>query len=191
MLNKLFPLTDYNKLHYDKEGLYSITNYKEANIISNIIKNNFLFQNNLKIIDGTSGLGGNSISFASYFSKVTSIEIDNERCEMLKNNINQYNLKNIDVLNLDSVDYILQNKDNYDIYFFDPPWGGPQYKKYSKITLKLGNYNLSDIALKLKNKLNNKLLVYKLPFNYNFDDFSNFNYKLYKINKYYIIIILL
>ena len=32
MLNKLFPETNYDELQYDKEGLYSITNYKEADI---------------------------------------------------------------------------------------------------------------------------------------------------------------
>jgi hypothetical protein len=48
MLNKLFPETNYDELQYDKEGLYSITNYKEAeknlqelkNQLSEVVKKN-------------------------------------------------------------------------------------------------------------------------------------------------------
>jgi hypothetical protein len=70
-MNKLFPLiNNYNNLQYDTEGLYSITNYNEANLISDIILSNFN-SNNLKIIDGTGGLGGNTISFAKKFNSIT------------------------------------------------------------------------------------------------------------------------
>ena len=52
----------------------------------------------------------------------------------------------------------------------------------------MGGYDLDVLAEKLDV---NKLLIFKLPFNYDFSEFNNFNYKLYKINKYFIIIILL
>ena len=187
MLNKLFPLTDYNKIKYDKEGLYSITHYNEADIISEIIKNNYLSDANLKILDGTGGIGGNTISFAKYFDKVTSIELDQSRYEMLTNNVKLFS-SGVKFLNMDSVNYAYKNKNNYDIFFFDPPWGGPDYKKQKKLKLQIGGNSLLSIANKLKP---NKLLVFKLPFNYDFDEFINFNYKLYKINNYYIIILLL
>lgn len=187
MLNKLFPLTDFNKIKYDKEGLYSITHYNEANIISEIIKSNYPSNINLKILDGTGGLGGNTISFANYFNKVTSIEIESDRYEMLVTNVNLYT-SNVKIINTDSIKYMLTNKDQYDIFFFDPPWGGPNYKKEKKLKLQISGNSLTSIADKLKP---NKLLVYKLPFNYDFDEFINFNYKLYKINNYYLIILLL
>jgi len=192
MLNKLFPEINYNKIQYDKEGLYSITNYIEADLISEIIKDNFI-DSELKILDGTGGLGGNTISFLKYFKSVTSIEIDKERYSMLLNNIQLYNTNvklysknNVKLINGDSIKFITSN--DYDIYFFDPPWGGPTYKKNKNIRLKLGGYKLSEIAKKINQ---NKLLIFKLPFNYDFDEFNNYNYKLYKINNYYIIIILL
>ena len=188
MLNKLFPKTSYDKLHYDKEGLYSITNYKEADIISLIIKNNFIINKNIKIFDGTGGLGGNTISFSKNFINVTTIEINKDRYNMLLNNINQYKLSNVNIINTDSVDFLLKNKNNYDVYFFDPPWGGPEYKKEKQIRFKLSGYDLDILAKKLDS---NKLLIFKLPFNYDFSQFNIFNYKLYKINKYFIIIILL
>jgi 16S rRNA G966 N2-methylase RsmD len=190
MLNKLFPNIDFENIQYDNEGLYSITNYIEADYISKIIIDNFNNNNkNLKILDGTGGLGGNTISFSKFFKNVTSIEINKDRYEMLKNNINLYKLDNIKLINDDSINFLTLNKNDFDIIFFDPPWGGPDYKKNKNLRLKIGKYNLSDIPKKIS--LTNKLLIFKLPFNYDFDEFSSYNYKLYKINKYYILILLL
>jgi len=140
MLNKLFPNVNFEKIQYDKEGLYSITHYDEANNISELIISNFNNKENLKILDGTGGLGGNTISFSKFFKNVTSIEIDKNRCDMLKNNIKLYNLNNIKIINDDSIKFLLVNKENYDIYFFDPPWGGPDYKKIKNLRFKIGNY---------------------------------------------------
>lgn len=187
MINNLFPNTDYSKLLYDQEGIYSITNPLEADKISELIK--ATNPNLINIFDGTGGLGGNTINFSKHFNTVTSCEINKERFNMLENNINQYNLSNVIKLNIDSISYLFNNYNNYDVYFFDPPWGGPSYKKYKKISLKIGEYSLLEIAQKLKNKINNKLLIYKIPYNYNFNEFCEFDYKLHKINKYYIIII--
>jgi len=188
MITELFPNTDYTKLQYDTEGLYSITNFNEADNISNLLLDNFT-NKNLNILDGTGGLGGNTISFAKYFKNVTSIELNINRYEMLKNNLDVYNLKNVIVNNCDSVEYLFDNYSKYNIYFFDPPWGGPSYKKKENLTLSMGNNSLLKIADFLKENTKDKLLVYKLPFNYNFDEFNGYDYKLYKINKYYIIII--
>ncbi len=188
MLNKYFQNIDYNKIKYDKEGLYSITNYSDANTISEIILSLYNTKM-LSILDCTGGLGGNSISFCKYFSNVTSLEINKNRFKMLENNIKLYNYNNIKLINDDSIEYLFKNYNNYDIYFIDPPWGGIDYKKNNNITLKMSNYKLIEIINILINKINDKLIVFKLPFNYNFNEFNLYNYKLYKINKYYIIII--
>jgi len=187
----LFPPieTTDNKLQYDEEGIYSITNYIEADYISKFLKTNFINSERLNILDGTGGLGGNTFSFSKYFNNVTSIELNSSRYKLLNNNINVYQLKNVKTLNCDSIEYLYQNYNNYNIYFFDPPWGGPNYKKKPLITLHLGNKSLIEIAIYLKENTKDKLLVYKLPFNYNFNEFYEFNYKLYKIKNYYIIII--
>jgi hypothetical protein len=191
MINHLFPQIDYTKLLYDNEGLYSITNPIEAEQISQSIKSDFINPNYINILDGTGGLGGNTINFSQNFKSVTVCEINKERYLMLVNNINQYDLKNVKTLNNDSVNYLFDNYNKYDVYFFDPPWGGPSYKKYKKLNLKIGEYSLLDIAKFLKNKTENKLLVYKIPKNYDINEFFEFDYKLYKINKYYIIILMI
>jgi 16S rRNA G966 N2-methylase RsmD len=191
MLSNIFPETEYNKLQYDDEGLYSVTHYIQADQISSLLKNNFINNHNINILDGTSGIGGNTISFCKYFKNVTALEINKERYNKLVNNINQYNLNNITTINHDCIDYLYKNYMNYNIYFFDPPWGGPLYKTLTDIRLNLGSKTLYDIALYLKkNKIKDKILAFKLPFNYDFNEFNEFNYKLYKIKNYYIIVIL-
>ena len=182
MINKLFPLIDYKQIKYDEEGLYSVTHYKDADTISKIILNLFNDINNLSILDCTGGLGGNSISFCKYFTNVTTLEIDKERFKMLENNIKLYNFNNIKLINKDSIDYLLNNYNKYDIFFIDPPWGGKLYKKCNLINLSINNYKLYKLINKLKEVTKNKLIIYKLPFNYDFNEFKIFNYKLYKIN---------
>jgi 16S rRNA G966 N2-methylase RsmD len=193
-LISLFPITNEIKnLQYDNEGLYSITYSKDADEISNLILSNYkinqLELNNLEIkelniVDCTAGLGGNTFSFSKFFKNVTSIEINKNRFEMLKNNILLYKLNNIKLVNTNCIEYIQNNKD-YNIYFFDPPWGGRDYKNHDKLTLKLDNYELNYII----NLLIDKMIVFKLPYNYNLSEFSKYNYKLYKIKNYFIIII--
>lgn len=193
MINHLFPVTNYSKLQYDKEGLYSITNPKEAEEISRLIKFNFTNHNCnlLNIFDANGGLGGNTINFSKNFKTVTTCEIDTTRYNMLTNNINQYNLKNVSKENTDSVNYLFENYNNFDVYFFDPPWGGPSYKNHKNLSLTLGTKTLLEIAQYLKTKTTNKLFVYKLPYNYNFNEFLEFKYKKYKIGRYYIIIFMI
>jgi 16S rRNA G966 N2-methylase RsmD len=191
MLSELFPSTIYSKIQYDTEGLYSITQHDDADMISEMLINNFTNKSNLTILDGTGGLGGNTISFSKYFKTVTSVEINENRYKMLINNIKLYNIQNVNIIIGDSIEYLLNNYKNYDIYFFDPPWGGPEYKKHKNIKLKISNYYLSELATIITNSIQDKLLVFKIPYNYDLNEFSNFNYKLYKLKKYYIILILI
>jgi|688.fasta_scaffold640595_2 16S rRNA G966 N2-methylase RsmD len=191
MLSKLFPLVDYSKIKYDNEGLYSITHPNDADKISKLLISLYESYKSLSILDGTGGIGGNTISFGKHFTNVTSIELNNDRCEMLENNVKIFDLSNVTVVNTNSVKYMYENLSKYDIFFFDPPWGGPDYKKQTNLRLKMDSLDLDVIIDNISNKVSNKLIVFKLPFNYDFEQFSNYNYKLYEINKYYIIIILL
>ena len=182
---KFFPFNiNYNKLNYDEEGLWSITLPNEADLISQIIINEI--GNNSIIFDGTAGLGGNSISFCKYFKKVISIEINNNKYNLLKNNIKIYYYNNIYFYNDNFINLL---NIECDCYFFDPPWGGPNYKKYNKIQIKIDDKTLFDLIIFIKKINLHKKIFIKLPINYNFNEFSNFNYKLLLINKFYIIII--
>jgi 16S rRNA G966 N2-methylase RsmD len=184
---KIFPSTnDINKIQYDTEGLYSITHFTDADIISKLILSNYDNPDNLNIIDCNASIGGNTISFSKYFKTVTAVEINQNRYNILNNNINIYKLNNINTILGDCINLITNNQ-KFDVFFFDPPWGGLDYKNKSLLRLKLDNYSLKNI-INLIN-INEKLIVFKLPFNYDFDEFSDYNYKLYKIKNYYIIMI--
>ena len=187
-LKKNYLLT--NNLYNDLEGLWSFTLENDAKKISKIILNEF--GNNSIIIDNTAGLGGNTISFSYYFKYVISIEYDNNRFNLLKNNINYLNLSNIYLINNNCINIFNRNFINNEmiIYFFDPPWGGPNYKKLTNLKLNLSSYTLKNIISLLKHNINNKKsIIFKLPKNYDLAEFSKYNYKIYKINNYLLIII--
>jgi 16S rRNA G966 N2-methylase RsmD len=192
IIHKIFPVFNIKdnllsheqlKPEYDVEGLWSITYPDDANYISEIIKNEIGI--NSIIMDATAGIGGNTISFAKYFNSVVSIELNKLRFDILQNNINIYNLSNVQLINGDCINYLTLN---YDGIFFDPPWGGPDYKYKKKLKIKLGEYTLEKICYKII-KTKNKLIFIKLPFNYDLSEFVNFNYKITKIKNYQLLTI--
>jgi predicted RNA methylase len=182
-LKKIFPEPpkgNYTGLKYDDEGLYSITHPKDADIISKFIIE-LMHGNDLHIIDMTAGCGGNMISFIKNFSNVTGIEIDKHRFELLKDNLNKYKCNNYEIICTDSKFY---NNTNYDVYFIDPPWGGPDYKNNPNIQLYLSDIKIEDFIFSLPK---NKLIVLKLPYNYNIDFFNNNIIKKILINNIYVL----
>jgi 16S rRNA G966 N2-methylase RsmD len=174
-LMKIFPpppSNNYSLLNYDTEGLWSITYPNEANIISiNIIEviNMMDIKKNIKIVDMTAGLGGNTISFCKYFDDVTGIEKNVDRFNILKNNIKQYQSSNYTLICGDSKDYI---EGDYNVYFIDPPWGGPNYKKQTNVELYMSDIKLIDFIEMIPEY---RLIVLKLPFNYNINTLNKFN----------------
>ncbi len=162
-LKKIFPEppnNDYNGLKCDVEGLWSITHPKEAENISHKIIE-IMGTNDLNILDMTAGCGGNMISFLKYFKHVTGIEINKDRYEMLKENLIKYNFNNYSIINNDCIN-IINIENNFDVYFIDPPWGGPDYKKLDNVHLYISDKQLEDIINILPK---NKLIILKIPFN--------------------------
>jgi len=181
IITKIFPYTDkYDLLSYDSEGLYSITLPSDADEISSLIKN--LLGNEITLCDATAGIGGNTISFGKNFKNVISIELCKSRYNILDSNVKVYDLSNVNLIN----DSCL-NKLNLDCsaYFFDPPWGGPEYKYKKSIRFKLGDLSLIEIV----KKINHKIIFFKLPNNYDLSEFNEFNYNINKIKNYQIITI--
>jgi hypothetical protein len=166
--NKLIQITD--------KGLYSISKYHDAEWITQIIldflKYKKISSKYVNIIDSTAGIGGNTINFSKYFSKVYSIEINNVHYEVLNNNINALSIKNVETyfdnfLNLIS---ILNNK-SY-IFFLDPPWGGSCYKNYKYFNLKIGKLELYSIINELYEK-KFKYVILKAPYNLNISSLNS------------------
>lgn len=137
----------------------------------------------LKVLDATAGLGRDTFTLASRGHLITSIEKDVYIYLLLCDALNRASkiesishiVKNITLLNLDSCDYILTTKHEFDCIYVDPMF--PPRKKSTKV--KQGMQMLHEIAfndeshniLLLKNILEtrkaNKVIV-KRPINAEF-----------------------
>jgi len=173
--NKLFPIIiDDNKLVdkllTDDIGSYSITRPKEANIISKLIQSKF-GTNNIVITDATAGVGGNVLSFSHYFNYVHAIEIDQLRVNYLINNLSIYKRSNVCVYNNDMLKIIFTLKQ--DVIFIDPPWGGKDYKMKTNIRLQISNIDIEQICNMIMDNKCTKLIVIKLPLNYDMEYLKN------------------
>jgi hypothetical protein len=200
IVNYLFPNQkgiDKNKIKLFDVSIYSITPPIEATKISNTIQtlfkafykdSNINFNKNFTITDGTANVGGNTLNFSSYFSKVNSIELFKDYYNVLKYNcVNIYKRKNINFYNASCLDIVPTLKQ--DVIFIDPPWKGKFYKIYDKINLNLGSEDIYDVIKKWFDLNLAKLFVIKCPRNFNFDPFIlNFtNVYIQKIRNYNII----
>jgi predicted RNA methylase len=172
---------DFEKLKMSNVSLYSMDLPEHMTTVIDIIKSHFHGNRKLTITDATANVGGATINFAMNFKKVNSVEITQTHCDYLKHNLKQYNIKNVDVF---CNDY-LKIKDNLEqeIVYFDPPWGGKDYKKNRTMPLFLGDKNMVEIINDIFNKSNTEMIVLKIPKNY---DINSFFYKLNKdkINLY-------
>jgi len=199
-LKFFFPIVNEDKLKQLKlteEGKYSITRPAQGYQIANIIKKYIPNSTNYSFLDGTAGMGGDLYYIAPLFKYAVGIEKNAEHSQITNSNLTVLEVKNVKIRNMSIIDYLSEDSKEFnedfpsktiDVLWIDPPWGGPDYKKQKQLRFKMGGYDLDVLAEKLDV---NKLLIFKLPFNYDFSEFNNFNYKLYKINKYFIIIILL
>ena len=157
-------------IQMDEVGAYSVTEMKSAQEITNLIieylcVSPLTVKRKLKIIDGCAGIGGNTLSFAKYFSKVTAVELSTSRCEMLKNNLQLLGFGDkVEVVNADFCKMI-KALPWYDVVFLDPPWGGKDYKKECLLDIFMGDMSIQDVCVKLEGKTG--LVVLKLPKNFN------------------------
>ena len=203
-LIRLFPYinnkNNINDLKIDNDSIHYISIREVADIITKIIKKhiynvNNIDINNITITDATAGVGGNTISFCKHFKKVNSIEINIQRFEFLVNNINVYNLKNIELYNDNCLNLI--GDLHHDIIFIDPPWGGKYYKNVNKLLLKISSVKLEEIINNLLNKSITKyppkLIIIKIPKNYDLlylhNKIKSNDIFLYSLKKMYIVII--
>ncbi|VVU95052.1 RNA cap guanine-N2 methyltransferase [seawater metagenome] len=164
LFKKFFPNNkdiNFRNLKLSNIGAYSITDPDTAQMISDIIKK--FLDTPLTITDATANMGGNSINFAQNFQKVNSVEIIPKHCEILENNLKEYKL--LDKVNIICKDYLDVMMDiKQDVVFFDPPWGGKDYKRIHNMNLKLDEIDIIDIINAIKSVT--KLVVLRVPFNY-------------------------
>jgi 16S rRNA G966 N2-methylase RsmD len=164
--NLFFPKkegVDSKNVKISNVGLYSISDYKTADAISLTIKK--YLGSDITITDATANVGGNSMSFAKFFKKVNSVEIEKVHCDILKNNLEIYNLDHKTKIYCDNYLEIYKTIDQ-DVIFIDAPWGGVNYKKKELVDLYLGKKSIGEIVNMIYDKC--KLIVLKVPKNFNF-----------------------
>lgn len=110
-------------MRFDAEALYSVTDATSADKISKKLRELPGIGPTSVISDITACVGGNVISFASFFARVNAVEIDSTRCEMLKHNVIAVAERtNVDCHHGNGVRLALDAGIVQDIIFADPPW---------------------------------------------------------------------
>ena len=95
----------------------------------NILQNRYNISE-LKILDLFSGTGNISYEFASRdATSITAVD-KNEKCTSFINKISRELNFKIKIITSDCINYILNNEEEFDIIFLDPPFN---YNKYHKI----------------------------------------------------------
>ena len=179
---KLKNENDYNKLKLTTEGIYSVSGNKASIHLCYLIKKYFKNNKDLTVTDATANNGSDTIMLGLEFNKVNAIEKNKINFEVLKNNIDIYNLDNVKLYNDSLMNIIPQI--NQDVIFIDAPWKqhmDEDYKESENLKLYIDKKEISTVYNELKKYC--KLFIFKVPYNY---DFSFFIHNT-KLEKYYII----
>ena len=161
---------DYNQMRMTYVGWYSATKKMEAEKLIELISNEYSrrIRSQLNTItDGTAGIGGNTIAFGKRFM-VNAVEPHPLRHEILEEAVDKFKQSSYVKTYNHKLEDIYDTL-NQDVLFIDPPWGGPNYKSDVIKDIKLGDILIEDwVERGLKRA---KMIVFKLPLNYNIDLF--------------------
>jgi 16S rRNA G966 N2-methylase RsmD len=180
-----FP-SNNDKILIDAVGKYSISLPDKSKVITNLISKQFN-STDITITDAMACIGGDTLTFSQTFKKVNAVEMDLERYNYLVHNMEVFECKNITFFNKNYLEIFKELKQ--DVIYLDPPWGGPEYKNKKTIKIKLGESRLEELCDDIiQNKLC-KLLVLKLPFNYDLNELKFYNLTMTVLGKIIVIII--
>ncbi len=189
------PGIDYKLIKMTDIGAYSVTHWHETHNIVYEMKQ--FIQKNIKeltITDATAGVGGDTLCFAQHFKRVNAVELVPLHCITISHNLSVYKQRgNVNLICANYVDVVglykpwPGNPVFQNIIYFDPPWGGRQYKTQTTIVLKLDNVPLSQIIWHIiENNLAEYIFV-KAPRNVNLGNYPF--YKWVKIRNFRLICI--
>jgi predicted RNA methylase len=184
----LFPKkagVDYDKLQMTEEGEYSITKRRDGEKLIQIMKDTVKNLKAKTITDMTGNVGGDTILFGLHFKKVWSYEINPENFQALKNNVEVFKLKNVELYHGDSVKAIPDIETN--VVYIDAPWGGPEYKEKKDLDLFLGKKRVDELVKVILE--DSDYLFLKVPANYNFSrlDSLGLKWEKHKIRGFYVV----
>ena len=163
------------------EAEYSITKPKDSIKLLEAMKNVLKTTKDKTITDATANVGGDTTAFAKYFKEVQAIELKDDNFEALKENTKKF--KNVKIHQGDSREVF---KWKTDVLYIDAPWGGPEYKTKTNLDLYLGETRVDEWVNKILKTENKPSYIFlKVPFNYNFDRFKD--YQKFRIGKFFLL----
>lgn len=184
----LFPKkkgVDYDKLQMTEEGEYSITKRRDGEKLIQFMKEKVKNLKAKTITDMTGNVGGDTILFGLNFKHVDSYELKKKNFDVLKNNVEVFGLKNVDLHEGDSVKAVPDITS--DVVYIDAPWGGPEYKERKELDLFLGKKRIDELIPILLE--DSKYVFLKVPGNYNFRRLkdTDFEFEKLKIRGFYVV----
>lgn len=167
------PNINRKKLKLSIEGLFSVSHWKDNELLIQDIRSYSIVPNRTILIDATANVGGVTISMSKHFHHVYAIELMSSNFDMLKHNVRLYERTNVTLSKGDCLDlipqYIERARKEYPnhkiIIFFDPPWGGMKYRERKKIDLYLSDVNVINIIDYYASVVD--AIVLKAPNNFN------------------------
>ncbi len=131
---------------------------------------------NKTLTEASACIGGNSWSFADKVKNINLVEIDDNNFKALKHNMGVVFNKSVenDILEYKPGKNMSFYNDNYikikdkvggDIIFYDPPWGGVDYKNEPQVgyTYEGKFYTIEDMAKKSFYEVPPELIVFRVP----------------------------
>lgn len=170
------PDVDRDELWITNRSIYSTTWAHDAENLGKLIagaivkyplKDGRRRISQMTITDATANVGGDTISLnIQGWKRVNSFEIDPLTCSALKHNLGVYGLPTKFV---HCADYVKSYKTvTQDVIYFDPPWGGPDYIKKEKMTIRISGRDIGEFSRELLDR-HCEVIALKLPKNYDFD----------------------
>ena len=103
--------------------------------------------------------------------KISGIERDIEIVQMLRNNIQVYNVSNrVNVFHKNSVSFLKKCQEYMNVLYIDTPWE-QNYKHKQTVSLSFSDTDISEIVCMFNEKVDT--FIFKVPFNLDYDSFYN------------------
>lgn len=174
---------DYSIFHTTKESHYSSLLPRYVSQVTGIIIRHFRGTENINyIIDATANVGCDTINFRKNLgAECISLEVDKKTYDYLVKNQEAFSnseyrepdeiIRNNFSVHCNCLDFLKGFKKHMDFVYFDPPWGGINYKKKIKCMLYLTHDgNRIPIYKVIKSVLREGFtdtVILKTPYNFN------------------------
>jgi len=160
-------------IQMDEVATFSVTDSRIADEMSQVLRRLPGIREASSIMDATACVGGNTVSFARSFRAVTAIELDPQRCDMLRNNLSvckeDFLCSEVSIHNGDCT-HLSEELPSHDIVFVDPPWGGVGCSQQQEVRLTLSGTPLHAFCRLLATR--SRYIVIKVPPNTFLGDFD-------------------